>query len=179
MRYGPAQAVADYKDRMATLQVWRAQKRAHGPDWRCGHCGLAFPAAAYGVERHDSAELHQLCVGPGHYRCCTACAKLRDAPTVASEHRRCEKCRQHRSPPYFLEDVAVCCACVLHATYQWAACGRCAKPHAVRELRAGEGQLVCYSCSPAHWPYECTSCKDWNASGKAPSANTVNALATL
>ena len=88
------------------------------------------------------------------------------APSCAmrpSVHRRCERCRQHRSPPYFVEDVAVCSACVLHATYQWAACVKCAQPHAVRELKAGEGQLVCYACSPAHWPYQCTSCKEWKA----------------
>ena len=90
MSYGPAQAVADYKDRMAKLQIWRAQKRSHGPEWRCGECGLALPADAYGVDRQNASDCHLFCIGPGHWRCCTACARVRVQPT-SSEARVCEK----------------------------------------------------------------------------------------
>ena len=35
-----------------------------------------FPAEGYGVDRHDTARLHDACVGLGHWRCCTVCAAV-------------------------------------------------------------------------------------------------------
>ena len=78
---------------MATYEAWRAQRKQFGPDWRCGECGLAFPAAGYGVDRHDATEFHKTCVGPGHWRCCTACAQVRgkldDTPGATAAPRMC------------------------------------------------------------------------------------------
>ena len=57
--YGAAEATAEYKERMAACNVWRAQRKQSGPDWPCGFCGLSFPAEGYGVDRHDTTRLHE------------------------------------------------------------------------------------------------------------------------
>ena len=43
--YGKAEAIKEYKHLMATYEAWRAQRKKEGPDWRCGECGLNYPAA--------------------------------------------------------------------------------------------------------------------------------------
>ena len=100
--YGAAEATAEYKQRMAACEVWRAQRKQCGPGWPCGHCGLSFPAEGYGVDRHDTTRLHEGCVGLGHWRCCTACAAVHAARVEAGDSvrdvRMCARCQQERPP---------------------------------------------------------------------------------
>ena len=52
--YTTAEAVAEYQLLMAVHDAWRKQRREFGPDWRCCDCSMHFPAAGYGVGRHET-----------------------------------------------------------------------------------------------------------------------------
>ena len=74
--YSPADAIEEYKMMMAEYEGRRVQQKQHGPTYRCGHCTLTFPAEAFDVDRHDIADLHNMCVGLGSLRVCSACVQI-------------------------------------------------------------------------------------------------------
>ena len=59
--YTATEATAEYQSLMAVHDAWRKQRREFGPDWRCCDCGMYFPAAGYGVDRHETSDLHKSC----------------------------------------------------------------------------------------------------------------------
>ena len=141
--------------RITTYGVRLAQRRKFGPDWRCGACGLVFLAAGYGINnRRTATELHNMCVEPGYWRCCTACApvlgKLKEWIAEISQPRTCLRCMQPHHKFHFVDKSTVCNACILYSTYIYTACSECAKPHMfseMREKKQGDHQFVCYVCA--------------------------------
>jgi hypothetical protein len=131
---------------------------------------MYFPAAGYGVDRHETSLLHQKCVSLGHWRCCTVCcgirAELTAIPMAGKAARTCVRCKQLRHAIYFAHNADICKACRHHETFQYAACSLCRKPQLEREMRlrnTHEKVLVCYTCAPEAWSYECTVCHAWKS----------------
>ena len=140
---------------MAEYEAGRAQRKKFGPTYRCGHCTLMFPAEAFDVDRHDIADLHNMCIGLGSLRVCSACVQV-PAGTSTS---LCTRCRQQRQVGYFSTESDVCNACHLQEKYLFHACSSCHKAFQSSQLRESSvGRRMCHDCAPEAWPYRCTAC---------------------
>ena len=154
--YSPADAIEEYKMMMAEYEGRRAQQKQHGPAYRCGHCTLTFPAEAFDVNRHDIADLHNMCVGLGSLRVCSACVQI----PAGTSTTLCTRCKQQRQPGYFSAGSIICSACHLQEKYAVRACTSCHKAFQISQLRENsEGHRMCHECAPEAWPYRCTACK--------------------
>ena len=141
---------------MADYEGRRVQQKKHGPTYRCGHCTLTFPAEAFDADKHDIADLHNMCVGLGSLRVCSACVQV-PAGTSTS---LCTRCTQQRQLGYFSAESDICSACQLQEKYAFRACSSCHQPFQIRQLREDtQGRWMCHECAPEAWPYRCTACK--------------------
>ena len=113
--YGTEAALTEYKELLIKHQAWKTQRTHFGPEWRCGDCGLCYPAAGYGIDRRDTTRLNEGCVGLGHWRCCTVCATVRASLKTDEEThatlRACAGCGEERPTVYYDDASDICRAC--------------------------------------------------------------------
>ena len=118
--FSPQDAIAEYQRLIAQYNAGRAQHKKHGASWQCGACHLRFPAAAYDVDEHDVTDLHDMCIGLGHLRMCTACMQVRvpsDSAPTSGAPIPCRRCEHLRAPHYFVDDGDICNPCRLQMKY--------------------------------------------------------------
>ena len=143
---------------MAEFDAGHAQRHKFGATYRCRLCNLSLPAEAYGVNRHDIGDLHEMCISLGSLRLCTMCAQVPPATSTA----RCARCTHQRPEGYFSADSDVCNACRQQEKYQFKACSMCRKPVQLSHLRQNaEGHKLCHECAPDAWSYRCTACSEY------------------
>ena len=155
--YSPNDAMDEHRARMAEYEAGRAQQHKFGPTYRCRHCALMFPADAFGVDRHDITDLHNMCVGLGSLRLCSVCVQVPPGTSTS----RCKRCTQQRLVAYVRRRLGGVQALPPTGYIPFfRACSSCHKALQLNNLRHdSEGRWLCHDCAPEAWPYTCTCCK--------------------
>ena len=154
-----------------SAKAWEEQKerqKKQGLEWRCSGCQHSYGAASYfGMRTDFTAEQQRECITEGSWRCCISCQK-----TVGGTNlRKCSLCECERDTTAFAENSTHCLACTLQLPKELVVRTVCKKvtplckkrkegetcPN-VRETQTGSGEVVCFTCQPDLWTYQCVAC---------------------
>lgn len=133
---------------MVPYSVWQSQRKHHGPEWLCHRCGLSFPSAGFGIDRHDRQTLHSACVAIGLWKLCIDCSEV-CMEVAASQSRVCARCHQQQHHAYFVGDPNLCAACKLNVTFRFDSCSVYGKMQSIGDIHErvlGEQNCVCFFC---------------------------------
>ena len=166
--YTVEDARKEYEDLIKKQENQRLKRKTQGPSWPCWSCGNNFPAEGFGTKAVKSEEeTFNLCVAPGHWRCCTACQQV-FAQQAASEDKEtqraeqiCSICLTSRSLGFFEEGALECNPCILLTSFDFMLCNKCdkyKKGTEVFKVSADSNEYHCYQCAPELCMIECTVC---------------------
>ena len=94
--------------------------------WPCFCCGNFFPAEGYGASLQNNEEIVEKCVGPGHWRCCQVCVKLKTSPDTL-ETQQCQDCKLWRNTTWFANGNPICQPCNFSKSFTIVECTQCQK----------------------------------------------------
>ena len=182
-KYSPEDARSEYEALKQARDEERSRRKADGHTWTCFDCGLAYTAPGFGARADQLEEVYKLCMKPGCWLVCTACAAAhgvgRESPGRLLQELRCVRCGAQKTSTNF-EDVDAeilhCRQCELQHSFRKQECSKCHKEKPLREFPeeawgAGDGGRqqrrapakfavlpMCLACCPEDDTLACTVC---------------------
>ena len=127
--YTLTEASAEYKVLKEQRDEAREKRKADGHTWDCFACANTYPAAGFGANPMRPDEVFAMCVRPGHWVACSACATAhrvaQKEPELLQQQMHCIKCGTLKTQNHFARVHAVtpwCRQCELRSDFEYIDC---------------------------------------------------------